>query len=480
LDFGAVWPEIILAGAGTVLVGLDPFLRPGRRRGLLWFALAAVLAAGVASAVLPRQGSLTLGGMVYLDPLTLFFRLLFLAAAALVILFSADFVEARGRDLGEYLALVLFATTGAMLVAASGDMVSLWVALELLSVSSYILAAFLRDEPKSHEAGLKYLLNGALASAVLLYGLSLLYGLTRQTGLGALADGVRAAVGSGYAGVVWIALGLVLAGLAFKIAAAPFHLWAPDAYEGAPTPVTGFLMVVAEAAGFAAILRIVAAGLAPLSPLWSGWLAGLAILTMTVGNVSALWQTNIKRMLAYSSVAQVGYILAGIAAATPAGVGSTLFYLLAYLFTTLGAFAVVVALSVRGEGDRIADYAGLARRAPALAALLTLFLASYVGIPATAGFMGKLGLIGAAVHGHLAWLAVGIAVNSAVSIGYYWGVARTMWLDPSPERAAPPVSSAATGLSLALSAAGCLLLGLVPQALFALSNWAGAGLLRAG
>jgi NADH-quinone oxidoreductase subunit N len=480
LDFGAVWPEIILAGVGTGLLGVDPFLAAARRRPLAWLALASLVAAGAATLALPTAGHLTLGGMILLDPLTLFFRLLFLAAAALVILFSVDYFEARGRDLAEYLALILFATSGAMLLAASGDIVSLWVSLELLSVSSYVLVAFLRDDPRSHEAGLKYLLNGALASAVLLFGLSLLYGLTGQTALVAVATGLKAAVGSAYAGLVWIALGMVLAGLAFKIAAAPFHLWAPDAYEGAPTPVTGYLMVVAESAGFAAILRLVSVGMTPLAPLWGVWLAALAILTMTVGNVSALRQASIKRMLAYSSVAQVGYILAGIAPATAAGVGSTLFYLLAYLFTTLGAFAVVVALSVRGEGDRIADYAGLGRRAPVLAALLTLFLASYVGIPATAGFMGKLGLIGAAVHGHLVWLAVGIAVNSAISIGYYWGVARTMWLDPVPEPGPRPDSAGGTGLSLALSAAGCLLLGLAPQALFALANWAGAALLRGG
>ena len=479
MDWSAVWPEIIMAGAGTVLVAADPFARSRAAQLVcVWLAMAACVAAGVAALLLPRQGDVVLRGMVVLDGLTLYFRLLFLAAALLVVLFSLDFISARGKDLVEFVALILFATTGAMVLAASADVVSLWVGLELLSVSSYILAAFLRDEPRGHEAGLKYLLNGALASSILLFGISLLYGLTGQTSLSGIAAGLPGAVAAAYGGVVWLALGLCLAGLAFKIAAAPFHLWAPDAYEGAPTPVTGYLMVVAETAGFAAILRLVSTAMAPLSPEWRLWLAVLAAVTMTVGNVTALWQKNLKRMLAYSSVAQVGYILAGVAAASPSGVGGTLFYLLAYLFTTLGAFAVVVALSARARGEMISDYAGLGRRAPVLAALLTFFLASYVGIPGSAGFMGKLGLIGAAVDGHLAWVAVAIAVNSAVSVGYYWSVARTMWIDPAPPESGPIVASGPTGLSLAVSAAGCLCLGVLPQIFFAVSGWAGAGVGR--
>jgi len=473
-----VWPEIILAACGTLLLVCDPFVPSGAQRWFAWFTLAAMAGAGAAALALPRQGNVVLGGMVALDGLTMFFRLLFLLAAALVVLFSLDFIAARGKDLLEFLALLCFATTGAMVLAASADIVDLWVGLELLSVSSYVLAAFLRDDPRSHEAGLKYLLNGALASAVLVFGLSLLYGLTGQTGLAAIAVALPGALATAYAGVVWLALGLVLAGLAFKIAAAPFHLWAPDAYEGAPTPVTAYLMVVAETAGFAAILRLVSSGMEPLAAQWGLWLGVLAVVTMTVGNVTALWQKNVKRMLAYSSVAQVGYVLAGVAVATAAGVGSTLFYLVAYLFTTLGCFAVVVALSARGQGDLVADYAGLGRRAPILAAALTFFLASYVGIPATAGFMGKLGLIGAAVNGHLVWVAVAIAVNSAISVGYYWSVARTMWLDAVPAGRGAIAGSGATGLALALSAAGCLLLGVLPQAVFALSSWAGSGVLR--
>ena len=302
MNFGAVWPEIILAAVGTLLLILDPFVPAPRQRGFAYLSLVGIVAAGVAALALPTQGGVTLGGMVILDPLTLFFRLFFLLAAALVVLYSIEFVLARGKDLGEFLALILFATTGAMTLSASWDIVNLWVGLELLSVSSYVLAAFLRDEPRSHEAGLKYLLNGAMASAILLFGLSLIYGLTGETGIPEIAQRLGAALGSAYAGVVWLSLGLVLAGLAFKIAAAPFHLWAPDAYEGAPTPISGYLMVVAETAGFAAILRLVSSGMTPLHVLWGGWLAALAVVTMTVGNVSALWQKNIKRKIGRAHV----------------------------------------------------------------------------------------------------------------------------------------------------------------------------------
>ena len=467
-----MWPEIIVSGVGIVLLVLSALIPAARQRPLGWLAVLSLVGAGAATLALPRDGSVALQGMVVLDGLTAFFRLLFLAAALVVVLFSLDFFQAREKDLGEFLALLLFATTGAMIMAASWDVVNLYVGLELLSISSYILAAFLRDEPRSHEAGLKYLLNGALASTILLFGLSLAYGLTAQTSIPGMALRLKATLTTAYGGVVWVSLGLILAGLAFKIAAAPFHLWAPDAYEGAPTPVTAYLMVVAETAGFAALLRLVSTGMAPLQAHWGPWLAGLAVLTMTVGNVTALWQKNIKRMLAYSSVAQVGYILAGVAVATTVGTGATLFYLAAYLFTTLGAFSVVVALSVRGQGDVIADYAGLGPRNPWLGGLLTFFMASYVGIPATAGFMGKLGLIGAAVQGHLVWLAVAIAVNSAISVGYYWGVARTMWLDPTPEGAVPVRGSVALGTSLVLTGLGCLAMGILPQAFFQLANWA--------
>lgn len=475
MNFGAVWPELIVAALGMSLILLDVVVPAARQRWLGFFAVAGIAASGIAAVIEPRGGSVDLGGMVHLDPFSLYFRVLFLMAAALVVLFSVDYVQARGKDLGEFLALLCFATTGAMVMAISWDIVSLFVGLELMSLSTYVLAGFLRDDPKSNEAGLKYFLNGALASAVLLFGFSLLYGVTGQTGIPELAHALGTQAFQGFGVIVWLGMGLVLVALGFKVAAVPFHLWAPDAYEGSPTPVAAFLSVVVEGAGLVAFMRIVSTGLGPLDAQWGVWLAALSILTMTVGNVTALWQRNIKRMFAYSSIAQVGYILAGLAVGTSSGIGSVLFYMAAYLFMTLGAFAVISAISVSGQGDMIADYSGLGTRAPVLAVLLTLFLASLLGIPATAGFMGKIGLIGAAVHGGMVWLAVGIAVNSAISVAYYWMVARTMWVDPQPETVAPIRHSTELGIALGVTTVGTLALGILPQVFFLFANWGSLG-----
>ncbi len=476
MNFGTVWPEIILAAVGMALILLDVIVPKQRQRALGLVAVLGMVGSGVAAAFEPRNGALALGGMIILDPLSLFFRLLFLAGALLVTLFSVDYIRGKGRDLAEFLALVCFATTGAMILAISWNVVSLFVGLELLSISAYVLAGFLRDEPKSNEAGLKYFLNGALASSVLLFGLSLVYGVTGQTGIPEIAKALVTAQTQGYSTVALMGLGMVLVGLGFKIAAVPFHLWAPDAYEGSPTPIAGFLSVVAEGAGIAAIIRLVSVAMGPLEGSWGVWLGALSILTMTVGNVTALWQKNIKRMLAYSSVAQVGYILAGLAVGTTAGIGAVLFYLAAYLFMTMGAFTVIASLSSAGQGNEISDYAGLGVRSPILAVLLTIFMASLLGIPATAGFMGKLSLIGAAVHGGMAWLAVGIAVNSAISVAYYWLVARTMWLDPVPEKAEPIRRSAELGAALVVTTVGTLFLGILPQVVFFFANWASVGI----
>jgi NADH-quinone oxidoreductase subunit N len=473
LDFGAVWPEILLAGTGLLIVLIEPFLRGGSGRWLGWLGVAGVLVALWATGAGAGARGVVLGGMVVLDPTSTFFRTLFLLASLIVLLTSFDYIEARGARVGEFTALILFATTGADFMAISWDVVSLFVGLELLSVPSYVLAGFLRRDDRSNEAGLKYFLNGALASAVLLFGLSLAYGLTGQTGLGPMARGLAVALRGPLAPVALPAVGLVLGALAFKIAAVPFHLWAPDTYEGAPTPFGGYLAAVSEAAGFAALLRVVLTGMAPLSGAFGPWLAALAVLTMTVGNVTALRQTNIKRMMGYSSVAQVGYILAGVALVTRAGVFSVLFYLLAYLFMVLGTFAIISTLGARGQGDRIVDYEGLSRRSPWLAGLLTLFFASLIGIPTTAGFMGKLNLFAAAAGGGMAWLAVVIALNSAISVGYYWSVVRAMWLRPGAaeaeeQAAGAPQPRAATSpamsLGLAVATAGVLVLGLAPNA----------------
>jgi NADH-quinone oxidoreductase subunit N len=473
LDFGAVGPEIVVVASGLLLILLAAFVPVARQRPLAYLAVAGLLAALALTWAGGGASGTALAGMVRLDPVTTFFRVTFLAAALLVTLTGLDFVQARGVSVGEFYGLLLLATAGALFMAMAWDVVTLYIGLELLSALSYVLAGFFRDDAKSHEAGMKYFLNGALASAVLLFGLSLAFGLTGTTAIDGLAAGLGRAVSGPQAPVALLALGLVLGALGFKVAAVPFHLWAPDTYEGAPTPFAGFLAAVSEAAGMAAIIRVVVTGMAPLAGAYGAWLAVLAALTMTLGNVTALWQSNIKRMMAYSSIAQVGYVLVGLAVVSRQGLSSVLFYLFAYLFMTLGVFAVISALSVHGQGDEIADYAGLGQRNPALAALLTLFFASLVGIPTTAGFMGKLNLLAASVTGGYTWLALLIAANSAVSVGYYWQVVRNMWLRPAPD-GAPAVArpSAAMGVGLAVATLGVLVIGLLPNSLLVFAHWA--------
>lgn len=474
VDFGSVGPEIVLAGTGMLLILLSAFVAKERQRPLAYVGILGILVALALSWADSGATGTALAGMVRLDPISTFFRVTFLAAALVVALTGLDFVQSRGVSVGEFYALLLLATTGAILMALAWDIVMLYIGLELLSVLSYVLAGFFREDPKSNEAGIKYFLNGALASAVLLFGLSMVYGLTGTTSIPGIAAGLGRAVQGPMAPVALLALGFILGALAFKVAAVPFHLWAPDTYEGAPTPFAGFLAAVSEGAGMAAIIRIVFTGMAPLSSSFGVWIAVLAALTMTVGNVTALWQTNFKRLMAYSSVAQVGYILVGLAVVTREGISSVLFYLFAYLFMTLGVFAVIAALSVQGQGEDIADYAGLGQRNPWMAGLLTLFMASLVGIPTTAGFMAKLGLISASVSGGYTWLALFLAVNSAISVGYYWNVVRNMWLRPSPEGVVPArrATSAAAGLGLAVAAVGVLVIGLLPNTFYVFAHWA--------
>lgn len=474
VDFWTVGPEIVLAGAGMLLILLAAFVEQERQRPLGYLAILAILVALALTWADAGARGTALAGMIRLDPVSTFFRVTFLAAALVVSLTALDFVQSRGVSVGEFYGLLLLATTGAIFMAIAWDVVMLFIGLELLSALSYVLAGFFREDPKSNEAGIKYFLNGALASGVMIFGLSLTFGLTGATGYGAIARGLAHAVTGPMAPVALLSLGLVLGALAFKVAAVPFHLWAPDTYEGAPTPFAGFLAAVSEGAGMAAIIRVIMTGMAPLAGSFGVWIAVLAALTMTVGNVTALWQTNFKRMMAYSSVAQIGYILVGLAVVTQQGVSSVLFYLFAYLFMTLGVFAVMAALSVQGQGDDIAEYAGLGQRSPWLAGILTLFMASLVGIPTTGGFIAKLGLFSASVNGGYTWLAIFIAVNSAISVGYYWNVVRNMWLRPTPEGLVPAKrgASAATGLGLAVAAVGVVVIGLLPNSFYVFAHWA--------
>jgi len=399
-------PELILLVTAIVLFILDiagrrPDPVTATRQPKPWLPYVALIGlAAAALGLLPGLGQTAqVATMLAADPFAIFFKALAIIGVALVILTAIPYMRTRTPYRGEFYALLLIATVAICLAVSATNFVMLYLAMEFLSITSYILAGFFREDRKSGEAAIKYFLYGATASAVMLYGMSLLYGATGTTDFGGVAQALGKLGGSD---LVWLggpAIILMLVGFGFKASLVPFHQWAPDTYEGAPTPVTAFLSTASKATGFAILIRVFLVALGGLQPLWAALLAAVAILTMTLGNLTAIRQTNIKRMLAFSSIAQAGYILIGVAAATTGGsaaaspfggVNGVLIYLLAYLVTNVGAFAAVIAIENRSGKVAISDYAGLARRAPWLAVTLFIFLLSLAGIPPTAGFVGKL------------------------------------------------------------------------------------------
>lgn len=454
----AVMPEIILTGAALLILLLESLLPEegkGRLPGLAGLALAAAaLSTGAAGRF---GGEPVLLGAVYGDAYAAFLRAVLYAGGVLVVLSGRSYLSAFRVPAGEFLALFLLALTGAGLVVAAADLVTFYVAIELMSLSSYVLAGFLRQDPRSGEAALKYFLNGATSSAILLFGLSILYGLTGTTRFAALGPELA----DDHPALVATALAFLLAGLGFKFASVPFHLWVPDTYEGAPAPLAAFLSVGSEGAAVGGALRLLALGPAPFADRWAPWVVLLAAASMLWGNVTALHQRNVKRMLGYSSVAQIGYVLVGLAVAGERGRAAALFYLLAYTFTNLGAWALVMATSRQGE--TLDAFRGLARRDPFLALAGTVFFLSLIGLPFTAGFFGKLYLIGAAVAGGWTWLAVLVAVNSVISVGYYWTVVRNMYLREPEGEPAPLLADGWLRAAVAVSLVMALGAGVVPQ-----------------
>lgn len=410
-------------------------------------------------------------GMLILDNFALFFKLLLLGIALLVIMASTDYVSRFGRSQGEYYALVLLSCGGMMLLAATRELISIYISLELTGISLYALAGFLKDE-KSSEAGLKYLLLGALSSAVLLYGMALLFGLTGTTDLAGIARVMPAVRVFNYPALL-LAMVLVVAGFGFKIAAVPFQMWVPDVYEGAPTPVTAYLSVASKAAGFAVILRVfyTAMGSPPEALGWAGLFAVLSVFSMTIGNLVALTQTNIKRMLGYSSIAQAGYIMVGLATLSPMGRSGVLFFLASYALTNLGAFTAIIAISNKTGSDLIEGFSGMARRAPVLSLAMAFCLISLTGLPPTAGFFAKLYVFKAAVDYGLIWLVIIAVINSAIAAYYYLRVVKVMYLQ-EPASAERIPASASLRVALLVSAVAVLVLGLNPDPLLGIAELA--------
>jgi len=472
IDYLPLVPQLILILGGMAIMLLEPFTAPGNKSRLGQIAVVATAAAAYSLKFQwePHARGLFFG-MFVVDNYSIFFQWLFLVITGICVLISMRFNERESTNRGEYYALLLFACSGMSIMAASADLILTFIGIEILSIATYILAGFRRTDPRCNESSLKYFLLGSFATAFLLYGIALLYGSTGSTNYQIIRD-VSAFQGPPQTTTL-VGLGLLLVGFGFKIALVPFHAWAPDVYEGAPTPVTAFMTVGPKAAGFAALVRVLVQALPAFGPdYWTRILWVLSILTMTLGNVVAIRQTNIKRMLAYSSIAHAGYILIGIVCNSGAGYSALLFYLVAYTVMNLGAFTIVLTLTRAGDKNvNVDDYAGLGRTAPFLAAMLSLFLISLSGIPLTGGFIGKFYLFSAAIRQGFLGLAIIGVLNSLVSVAYYFRVIVTMYMrDPHEGVAQVEVLRIPVLAVVSIAAIAILWLGIYPSQILNLAD----------
>ena len=456
-------PEFVLCISGMVLMLVEPFLTRGRRSVLASLAtLGAGLAFGAIYYPATRPGA-AFSGLLQVDGFSVFIHAIVGFVALLVVLGSPDYLEREDIQHGEYYALVLFATAGMGIMSSAAELMTAFIGLEMSSISTYILAGYRRDAPRSNESAMKYFLLGSFATAFFLYGVALVYGATGTTELTHMTLTALPEART----LFKVGLALIFVGLAFKVAAAPFQLWTPDVYEGAPTPVTALMSAGPKAAAFALLLRILASVSGAASFwFWALWIS--AVLTMFVGNLAAVVQTNVKRMLAYSSIAHAGYILVALAAAAATdqmalGIAAVLYYLAVYALMKLGAFMMVSQLG--GEAERhleLDDFYGLASRQPVAAACFSLFLLSLLGLPVTAGFVGKFYIFDSALASHLVWLAVLVALNSVIGSFYYLRVIVVMYMREPHQDWVPARMSWAVTVVLLVAAAGTLYLGLFP------------------
>jgi NADH-quinone oxidoreductase subunit N len=446
MDLKQIYPEIILTAA-FICVVIGDLVFP-RIRKVVTFVIAAaglIFALFTSAYQLSTSAQSLFFGVLVIDPMAAFFKCFLILAAFLILLTAANSRELAQSHLGEFYALLLGVTLAMSFLAASIDLLMLYLSLEMVSVGSYILVGYLKNDRQSNEASLKYLLFGTVATGSMLYGITLLYGLTGTTKIIAIRNVLSTGLAAGdNSPMLIVSIVLIIAGFGFKIAAVPFHFWCPDVYSGAPTPVTAFLSVAPKAAGFATLIRFFFTGLAGTSgegnyfiPAgfinWQVLVIAISIITMTLGNIAALRQENMKRMLAYSSIAHAGYILMGVVVLTAQGLESVVIYLITYLFMNLGAFVIVLEIFNRTGSFDLKDYRGFYRRSPFLTIAMTVFMLSLMGIPPFAGFFGKLYVFGAAVNKNLAWFAVVGALNSVVAVYYYARVIKTMIIESSDD-----------------------------------------------
>ncbi len=486
VDLSAIIPEITITIVGMLVLAVDIFVRPRRQTSLAVISFIGLFITLLAVMAIWNRDDVAFGGMVAVDSYAQFFKMLFLLSAALTILISPRYLQMNNISFGEYFQLLLFCTLGMMVMAAATDLITIYIGIELMAISIYLLAGFQRESPRSAEASMKYYLLGAFASAILLYGMSFFYGLTGTTSLEGISEyllSVQAADGIeetlNYR-MITLAMVLMTVGFAFKIAAVPFHMWTPDVYEGAPTPLTAFMSVGPKVAGFAVIMRVYMTTFHVLIPDWTQLFWLLAVLTMIVGNVVAVAQQNIKRMLAYSSIAHAGYLLIGVVSAgsaaaykeDPALAGiltmdammSVMVYLFAYMFMNIGAFAVVIALGRAGDPrESLRDYSGLAQRRPATALFMTILMLSLAGIPPTFGFIGKWYVFRAAIQTENVALAVIGVLASVVAAFYYIRVIVYMYMrEPEMETLADREVAGSTMYAIVVTSIFTLLFGVAP------------------
>lgn len=480
-DLFAILPELLVILAACAVLALDPITPPSRKDGLAWLSLGTMAVCMGLTAARMSDPTTAFGGIVVVDAYSCFWKLLLYFVTGLTILLSFSYLKAERLYFGEYYGFVLLALAGMMVMVSGADLLTIYLGTELMSLSLYVMAGLKRTEPKSLEASAKYFVLGAFSSGILLYGISLLYGAAGSTQLTAIATALAGrTLGDP---LLLVATILIAVGFSFKLAVVPFHMWTPDVYQGAPTSVTAFMAVASKAASFGAFVRVFVEGLGGLKANWSAIFLLLCIGTLVLGNIVALVQTNIKRMLAYSSIAHAGYALIGVVAAgrldngaAPSGIASVMLYIALYAFMTFGAFAIVAMLRKGGlEGEEIDDFSGLAKRHPLAALLMLVFMVSLAGIPPTAGFIGKFYVFMSAVQAGLTWLAVLALVFAAISAYYYLRLVMVMYMrEPGEVTATSPrlVMSPTLSIVLACALAGVVFFGLYPNPLVNLATQA--------
>jgi NADH-quinone oxidoreductase subunit N len=466
LDYSLLIPELLLFGLALGILFID-LMTKVKKEALPYITVAGLIIALVASLFWLDTND-DFAGLIRIDDYTTFFRVFFIGTSIAIVLMSAKYVELKLRHPGEYYALIVISTIGAIYMAAAQELLTAYVALEVLSFSLYVLVSYAKRDPRSNEAGMKYMLLGAFASALLLYGISFIYGAAGSTTYGEIAAAFEDGVAEFEFGML-AGLTLIVAGLGFKVAAVPFHAWTPDAYHGAPLPITAYLSATSKAAGFALLLRLLSTGLLPVIDDWRFMIAVVAAITMVAGNLIAMWQTNIKRLLAYSSIGQVGYLLMGLVALSPEVTSAMLLHMVGYIVTTLAAFTAIVAYHNQTDAEELTDFRGMSDRAPLLAMITAVSLFSLAGLPLFAGFFTKFVFFASVTEEGYLWLASVAVLSSFISLYYYLIVLKAAYIDPTEERPRLKIPVLTQAIAVALTL-GVFFVGLYPTPLFEVTD----------